>query len=69
MANVVCVCVASHKDLLLGLNYLYYISMTSVTPSLLKLIIFADDTTIVWSLSDVNELSRNMSNGLVKLSI
>ena len=69
MANVVCVCVASHNDLLLGQNYLYYISMTFVTPSLLKLIIFADDTTIFWSLSDVNELSRNMSNGLVKLSI
>ena len=47
VANVVCACVAFHKDLLLGLNYLYYISMPFVTPSLLKLIIiFADDNTI-----------------------
>ena len=66
------VCVVFHKDLLLGLNYLHYNYINDIcnTSSLLKFILFADDSYILfWSGSDLNELSRHMSNGRVTLSI
>ena len=62
--------VVFHKDLFLGRNYLYYmINDICNTSSLLKFILFADDTTIFWSGSNLNELSRHMSKELAKLSI
>ena len=67
MANVVC---GVPQGSILGPKlFILYINDICNTSTLLKFILFADDTTIFWSGSDLNELSRHMSNELVKLSI
>ena len=67
MVNVVC---GVPQGSIIGPKlFILYISDICNTSSLLKFILFADDTTIFWSGSDLNELSRHMSNELVKFSI
>ena len=67
MANVVC---GVPQGSILGPKlFILYINDICNTSSLLKFILFADDTTIFWSGRDLTELSKHMSKELVKLSI
>ena len=67
MANVVC---GVPQGSILGPKlFILYINDICNTSSLLKFILFADDTTIFWSGRDLTELSKHMSKELVKLSM
>ena len=64
MANVVC---GVPQGSILGPKlFILYINDICNTSSLLKFILFADDTTIFWSGRDLTELSRQQRTGEIE---